>query len=300
MPVPLLYAVVVLIWGSTWFAISLQLGEVPEALSVAYRFALASLCLFGFAHLSGSRIGVSRRDYPTVVLQGFLMYSVSYILVYYGSNYVTTGLIAVLYSSIVILNGLLERLFFGTAFDRRLLIAAMVGLAGTMLVFWPAVSSLSLTDKVVLGVAWSLASVFAAALGNMAAIRNTRAGVPVVLINAHGMAWGALFSLVVATLQGVPFGFSTAPTYLASLLYLSVIGSCFAFGAFMALLKRIGAGRASYVSVLFPIIALTISTLFEDYRWTPAAMAGVILILGGNWLALSRVPPRPAASKATT
>ena len=134
----------------------------------------------------------------------------------------------------------------------------------------------------------------------MAAIRNTRAGVPVVLINAHGMAWGALFSLVVATLQGMPFGFSTAPTYLASLLYLSVIGSCFAFGAFMALLKRIGAGRASYVSVLFPIIALTISTLFEDYRWTPAAMAGVILILGGNWLALSRVPPRPVASKATT
>ncbi len=300
MPVSLLYAIVVLIWGSTWYAIKLQLGEVPEALSVAYRFALAALCLFIFARFSGAGIGVSRRDYPPIVLQGFLMYSVSYVLVYYGSNYVTTGLIAVLYSSIVILNGLLERLFFGTSFDRRLLIAAMIGLAGTTLVFWPAVATLSLTDKVVLGVAWSLASVFAAALGNMAAIRNTRAGVPVVLINAHGMAWGAVFSLVVALLQGAPIGFSTAPAYLWSLLYLAVIGSCIAFGAFMALLKRIGAGRASYVSVLFPIIALAISTLLEDYRWTPAAMAGVLLILGGNWLALSRVPPRTAAPKAAT
>lgn len=292
MPVPVLYAIVVLVWGSTWYAIKLQLGPVPEELSVAWRFGLASLLLFGLARVSGHSLGVARSIYPFVVLQGLLMYSVSYVLVYFASSHITTGLIAVLYSSIVIFNGVFERMFYGTAFDRRLLMAAVVGLTGTALVFWPEVRALSFEDRVVVGLTWSMASVVAAALGNMAAIRNTRNGIPVVLINAHGMAWGALFSLLVVIVRGRPIVFSTDPVYVASLLYLAVFGSCVAFGAFMALLKRIGAGRASYVSVLFPIIALLLSTLFEGYRWGGAAMAGVILILGGNWLALSRVPDR--------
>lgn len=298
MPVPLLYSVVVLVWGSTWFAIKLQLGEVPESLSVAYRFLLASLCLFALARAGGSRLGIPAAHYWPVVLQGFLMYSVSYILVYFGSSYITTGLIAVLYSSIVIMNGVLERLFFGTSFDRRLLVAALVGLCGTALVFWPEVASLSFEDRVVVGVLWSLASVMAAALGNMAAIRNTRNGIPVILINAHGMGWGALFSLAVTFALGEALTFSTDAMYLGSLLYLALAGSCVAFGAFLALLKRIGAGRASYVSVLFPIIALAISTVFEGYRFSTTAIFGIALILGGNWLALSRVPPRPPEADA--
>ncbi|MDX1480043.1 MAG: DMT family transporter [Woeseiaceae bacterium] len=293
MPVPLLYAVVVLVWGSTWFAIKLQLGPVPEELSVAYRFALASLCLFAFARVRRQTLAIARADYLPVVLQGALMYSIAYVLVYFGSRYITTGLIAVLYSSIVILNGALERLFYGRPVDRRLGMAAFVGLCGTVLVFWPEVSALSLDDEALLGILWSLGSVLFAALGNMAAIRNTSRGIPVLLINAHGMAWGALLSFSVVLVLGKPLTFSLQPDYLVSLVYLSIFGSCIAFGAFIALLKQIGAGRASYVSVLFPIIALLISTVFEGYRWHPAAFAGVFLILAGNWLALSRVPERP-------
>lgn len=290
MPVPLLYAIVVLIWGSTWYAIKLQLGGVAEELSVAYRFGLAGVCLFGFARAAGSGLAVPRDAYGFVVLQGLLMFSISYVLVYFGSGLITTGLVAVLYSLIVVFNGLFEWLFYRRAFDRRLLAAAVVGVLGTSCVFWPEVSRLSLDDRVLRGVAWTVGSVVVAALGNMAAIRNTARGIPVVLINAHGMVWGALLSMLIAVGLERPFDFDLTPQYLGSLLYLSVFGSCIVFGCFMALLKRIGASRASYASVLFPIVALAISTVFEDYTWSTTALAGVILILGGNWLALSRVP----------
>lgn len=292
MPVPVLYAIVVLVWGSTWFAIKFQLGSVAEEMSVAYRFALAAICLFSIAGAQGRGLAIARSLYPFVIAQGVLMFSVAYVLVYFSSNYVTTGLIALLYSLIVIFNGALERLFYGTPFDARLAAASCVGLAGTALVFWPEVSSLSLENDVVVGIFWTVTSVFVASVGNMAAIRNTSRGIPVILINAHSMLWGAGLTFLLGLMLGRPVSFSLDWTYLASLIYLAVFGSCVAFGCFMALLKQIGAARASYASVLFPVVALLISTAFEDYRWTAAALVGVALILGGNWLALSRVPAR--------
>ena len=293
LPIPILYAIVVLIWGSTWYAIKLQLGPVAEELSVAYRFALAGLCLIAYAALTGQSLRIPQAHYPLVVVQGSLMFSIAYVLVYVGSGYITTGLVAVLYSLIVIFNGIFEWLIYRTSFDRRLLLASIVGLTGTTAVFWPEVGVVSLTDDVLRGIAWTVASVIVAALGNMAAIRNTGRRVPVLLINAHGMLWGAALSFLIAMLLGRPIRFSLDPQYLGSLVYLAVLGSSLVFGCYMALLQRVGAARASYASVLFPIVALLISTALEGYRWSLAAIVGVILILAGNWLALSRVPARP-------
>lgn len=292
-----LYATVVLIWGSTWFAITFQLGPVAEELSVAYRFAIASACLFGYAAATGRSLGIPTRHYLPIVGMGVLMFSISYILVYIGSGYITTGLVAVLYSLIVLFNGVLERLFYGTPLDRRLIVAAMTGLSGTALVFWPEVAALTLEDRAFLGIAWVVTSVAIAALGNMAAIANTRRGWPIVTVNAHAMAWGALTSLTIALVLGRDIRFALTAEYVLSLAFLAIFGSCIAFGCFLALIKRIGSARASYASVLFPVVALAISTAFEGYRWTAIGAAGVALIMSGNWLALSRMPGRTAISE---
>lgn len=297
MPIAVLYTIVVLIWGSTWFAITFQLGVVAEELSVAYRFGLASVCLFAYARLTGQPLGLPRSDYLLVVVMGMLLFSLSYVLVYFGSSLIATGLIAVLYSLIVIFNGLLERFFYKTPIDRRLLVASAVGLSGTALVFWPEVSGLDFGDQAILGITWTIASVFVAALGNMAAISNTRHGWPIVVVNAHAMAWGAATSLLIAVALHRPFNFSLEAGYVGSLLFLAIFGSCIAFGCFLALIRQIGSARASYASVLFPIIALLISTLFEGYEWSAAAIAGVALIFTGNWLALSRAPARQDTGK---
>ncbi|MFQ5982078.1 MAG: DMT family transporter [Woeseiaceae bacterium] len=292
MQVVILYAAVVLIWGSTWVAISYQLGTVAEEVSVAYRFAIAAVVLFLYAFVSGKRILVPLRYYPMVILQGLLLFSVNYFLVYYGTVYITTGLVAVTFTSIVFCNALFERVFFRTPLETRLLIASFLGMLGIALIFWPEVATLSIHDQTILGLLMVMIGVVISSLGNMAAVVNTGRNLPVVAVNAHGMAWGTLLSALSAAVLGREFNFSFEPGYVWSLLFLAIFGSAIAFGCYLALLGRIGAARAAYTSVLFPVVALAISTVVEGYQWSVLAIVGVSLTLGGNWLALTRTQRR--------
>jgi len=288
MQVIFLYATVVLIWGSTWIAITYQLGVVADEVSIAYRFGIAALVLYIYAAITRRSILLPTNAYPFVLLQGTLLFCLNYILVYYGTAYISSGLVAVAFSGIVICNALFERLFFKTPIDGRLLFAGALGLTGIALIFWPEIDSISLEDETALGVTLILGSVVIASLGNMTATVNTRRALPVVVVNAHAMAWSSLLSFVIAALLGREFGFSFEKGYVISLAYLAIFGSAIAFGCYLALIRRIGPARAAYSSVLFPVVALAISTLVEGYRWTALAAVGVLMTLAGNWLMLSR------------
>jgi len=286
MQVLFLYALVVLIWGSTWAAIPFQFGVVATEVSVAYRFGLAALLLYAYALISGRRIRLPAHTIGFVLLQGTLLFSLNYLLMYYATEQITSGLVAVVFSSIVLFNAVNERLFFKTRIDGRLAIAGLLGLSGITMIFWPEVSILSLEDQTVAGIALSLSGTVVASFGNMTAVINTRRELPVVAVNAHAMAWSALLSCIIAALLGREFNFSLQPGYVISLVYLAVFGSAIAFGGYLALIRRIGAARAAYSSVLFPVVALAISTFIEDYRWTAIAAVGIMLTLVGNWLIL--------------
>lgn len=288
MQVILLYITVVLIWGSTWIVIPFQLNDIASELSVAYRFGIASILLYAYALLTRRKLALPHNAYPFVFLQGLLLFSLNYFLVYYGTAYVTTGLVAVVFSSVIIFNAIFERLFFRVPFEPRVLLAAAIGLTGISLVFWPAISELSLQDETVIGVLLVLVSTIIASLGNMTAVINTRRSLPVVAVNAHSMAMASVTSIVFALVLGRELSFSFETSYLVSLAYLSLFGSAIAFGCYLALIRRIGAARAAYSAVVIPIVALGLSTAFEGYQWTPAAAFGIILSLAGNWLILNR------------
>ncbi|MDH3614582.1 MAG: DMT family transporter [Gammaproteobacteria bacterium] len=286
MQVILLYASVVLIWGSTWAAIPFQLGVVAAEVSVGYRFGIAALLLYAYALLSRRRIRLPANAYIFVILQGTLLFCLNYLLVYYATARITSGLVAVLFSSIVLFNAINERIFFKTQIDGRLVIAGLLGLTGIAMIFWPEVSMISFEDNTVVGILLMLMGTILASFGNMTAVVNTRHELPVVAVNAHAMAWSALLSLLIAALLGREFNFSLQPGYVISLAYLAVFGSAIAFGCYLALIRRIGSARAAYSSVLFPVVALAISTFVEGYRWTVIAAVGIILTLAGNWLIL--------------
>lgn len=289
MQVVFLYATAVLIWGSTWIAITFQLGSVAEEVSVAYRFGLASILLFGYAAVSGRRTRIPLDSYGHVVLMGVLMYSCSYMFVYHATSYVTSGLVAVIFSLIVVSNALFERIFFRKRLEGRMMLASFLGVGGIAFLFWPEVTSFGFEDQTIIGVALATTAVIIASLGNMAAIVSTARDLPVIAVNAHAMAWGGVSSLVVALFMERSISFSFEPAYVLSLIYLSVFGSAVAFGAYLALLRLIGSARAAYTSVLFPIVALLISTFVEDYQWSGLAVAGIATIIAGNWLALTKI-----------
>jgi drug/metabolite transporter (DMT)-like permease len=296
-----LYVIVVLIWGSTWLVISFQFGEVATEVSVVYRFGIAAIALYLYALITRRQILLPTHAYPMVFLQGTLLFCINYMFVYYGTTFLTTGLVAVLFSSIVLTNAAFERLFFGTPVDARLLAASAFGISGISMIFWPEVAVLSFEDDTVFGIMMILIAVVIASLGNMAAVVNTRSSLPVIAVNAHGMAWAAVLGACIATLMGHTFNFDTRPSYVISLVYLAVFGSAIAFGCYLALIRLVGAARAAYSSVLFPVVALALSSLFEDYRWTLMSGGGIVLTLIGNWLVATRsrptTPPRTQDSE---
>lgn len=284
----LLYATVVLIWGSTWAAIPLQLGTVAEEVSVGYRFGLAAVALYAYAYASRRPLRLPASAYPLVFLQGALLFCINYFFVYYGTAHLTSGIVAVLFSSILILNAIFERLFFSRPIDARFWLAAAIGISGIALIFSTEISTFSINDQSVRGGLLVLCGTLIASLGNMAAVANTKRGLPVVAVNAHAMAFAAVLALLIAIALGKRLDFLPRADYVLSLLYLAIFGSAVAFGCYLALLKLIGAARASYSSVLFPVVALLISTAIENYRWTMPAVIGMLLTLAGNWLILSQ------------
>lgn len=291
MQVIFLYAVVVLVWGSTWGAITFQFGIVAEEVSIAYRFAIAAAVLFLYAFTTGRTIRITLRHYPMVIVQGLLLFSINYFFVYYGTSYITSGLVAVTFTIIVVCNAFFEWVFFRVPLEKRLLAAAILGISGIAFIFWPEVKTISLHDRSMYGLLLVAVGVVSASLGNMAAVVNTGRSLPVIAVNAHGMMWGTLLSVIVALVLGRKFNFSYEAGYVWSLLYLAVFGSSIAFGCYLALIRVIGSARAAYTSVLFPVVALAISTILEGYRWSTLAVVGVFLTLGGNWLALRRSGP---------
>jgi len=288
MQIALLYAAVVLIWGSTWSAIPFQLGVVAAEVSVAYRFGLAAIVLYLYAIVSRRPLRLPVGTYPFVFVQGTLLFCINYFFVYYGTAYLTSGVVAVLFSSILVMNAIFERLFFGKRIEARFWIAALIGISGISLIFSSEIANVGLTDKSIYGGLLVLFSTLIASLGNMAAVVNTNKGLPVIAVNAHAMAFATMLALTISAALGREFNFLLRADYIVSLLYLAVFGSAVAFGCYLALLRRIGASRASYCTVLFPIIALLISTFLEEYRWTVPAIVGMLLTLAGNWLILSQ------------
>jgi drug/metabolite transporter (DMT)-like permease len=283
-----LFAACVAIWGSTWIAITFQLGAVAPEASVFYRFLLAAAMLFAYCGLRGLPLRFSRREHLWIAIQGVLMFSVSYVCVYYAEQHVVSGLVAVGYCASPLLNMLGMRLFFGSAMTGRVALGALLGMIGITLVFWPEFSHLEADGHVAIGAFFTAAAVILSALSNMAAHRNHDAGLPVWQTMAWGMLYGALFTLALTLALGLPLGFEATPAYVLSLLYLVVFGSILAFGGFLTLLGRIGAARAGYIGVMVPIVALVISALFEGYRWELLAMVGVAFAVAGNVIILRR------------
>jgi drug/metabolite transporter (DMT)-like permease len=284
----LFYTITILIWGSTWLGIKFQLGSVDPALSVAYRFALAALILFLWCFARRLPLWFSRVDHFYIAMQGVFLFAINYLLFYLAELQITSGLAAVVFSTIVVMNLLNGRIFLGTPIELKVLFGGALGMCGLVLLFWPEMAAVNFSGPVIAGMLLSFAATYLASLGNILSARNQRRKLPIVQTNAFGMAYGSLCMALVVVVTGAPVTIDLSTPYLLSLIYLAVFGSVIAFGCYLSLVGRIGPGRAAYATLLFPVVALALSTLWEDYHWTMSGLCGIALILFGNYLALAK------------
>jgi len=299
MPVPTaaLYTVCILIWGTTWFAITAQIDVLAPTLGVAIRFGLAAAVLFAFCILRRIPLRFPRKVQALVAAQGLAGFYASYVCVYEAERFVASGVVAVGYAASPLFGLLLARVFLGTPMSTRVALGGVAGIAGVVLIFWHEFTRLTASAQVVRGAELTMASVLLASLSTIAAARYHRLGVRGWGPLAWAMAWGAGAALAQALLAGTPWHWSWRPVFLGSLAWLALAGSIAAFGAYYALVHRVGAAKAGYVGVLTPLMALVVSSVFENFLWTGLTLAGIALAVLGNAVALWPVAQRPGAAR---
>ena len=291
-----LYIIVLLAWGSSWFGISFQLDyDVAPQVSIVWRFLLASLMLFIWCFARGLKLSFPWREHINWLLLGFFLFCINYICAYFGTIYLVSGLVCLIFSTLTLFTVLNGFVFFKKPVRLPILFGAIVGIAGLSIIFSNEISSTewSLNSGIVKGFLWMLLATFFASIGMLLSGQMQARKIPVIQSNAFSMLYGSLILITYISFSDISFSFSTSYSYVASLIYLALVASVVGFGVYLKLVGNIGADKASYVNIFTPTIALLLSTLFEDYQWSLIGFVGVILIIIGNIIVLYAKPIKP-------
>ncbi|MCB8820364.1 DMT family transporter [Microvirga rosea] len=283
-----LYVATVILWGVSWIGIHAQLGVVAPEMSVLWRFALAALCTWGWVWAAGMRVRFVLSDHLRFMAVGLCLFSFNFICFYYGGLSVPSGLLSVVFSLASIFNLVLSFVIFRQKVELRVAIGGFIGALGIVLLFWPEITGAGFNAAALRGLGLCVLGTLFFCSGNMISTVVQRRGAPLISANAWAMTYGVIVLVGLNLVRGNAFIIEPTITYIGALIYLAVGASVLAFAAYLTLLRRLGAARAGYTTVLFPIIALAVSTLIEGYVWTPLAALGVVFALAGNVLVLRR------------
>lgn len=286
-----LYLNTVLIWGTTWIAIHWQVGDVPVLASVFYRFAIAAALLLPLLYLCRRVQKTTRIDHGFMVLQGVCLFSMNFVCFYTASYTISSGLLSVIFSSATLFNAINSRIFWGELPSSKVFFAGVSGVLGLCLMFWPELSRSGFEVSDIKGIGLAILGTYLFSLGNMISFRHSQLGLKPLTSNGYAMTYGALFLAGLIWLSDTPLVWDASLRYVGSLLYLAIIGTIVGFTAYLSLVGRIGANKAAYATVMFPVVALSLSTVFEGYEWSFSSLTGLVFVLFGNLLILGvRIP----------
>ena len=286
-----LYVGLVLSWGFSWLGVHYQIGVVAPEVSLVWRFGLAAPLMLAIAAARGESLRFGLRDHAIFAVLGIFLFSMNFLLFYYGNLYLTSGLFAVIFSLTSILNVVLGTIVLRAPIDRRVVLGAMLGAFGVAAMFYPELVKTQLDRNALTGLLLGVAGTLLFCCGSMVSSVVQKRGLPVLASSGWGMLYGCALMAIIAAIKSETFRIEPTFAYVAALIYLAVIASVLAFACYLILLGRIGADRAGYATVMFPVIALMASTVAEGYRWTLPALVGLVAVLAGNLLVL-RMPRR--------
>ena len=284
----ILFGVTLFCWSPTWYVIKFQLGYVDPLVSVFYRFFLASIIIFIYLLINKKNLRFSLNYHVWFLFFGICLYSLNYVFFYLSNTYLISAFPAVVFSTVVIMNILGEAFYFKKKPSLKTLIGASTGMIGIMIIFNNEIFNFSLNNLTHVGLFLALLGTFCASTGNMIHQRNLNNNFPLIETIAYSMLYGSLVTLLIIKIDGTELLFEYSFSYVASLAYLSIVGSIFAFIFYLKLLEKVGAGRAGYIGVVMPVIALLISTIFEDLEWKIDLIVGLPILMIGAVLVINQ------------
>lgn len=275
-----------LAWGTTWFAITLQLGVVDPIVSIAYRFAIAAALLFAWCAARGESLALSAAAHRAAAFVGFFTFGLSYAFVYWAEERVLSAIVAVVFAALAFVNQISFLLFH--RITPRGLGATALGVLGVAVISWEEIAQAEIGLVAWSGIGLAFAAVVCSSMGNVYSHKAQLHGARIAPLTAWSMLYGTLILAAFALVTGRAWTFEWSMGYVLSLLYLASVGSVLGFVLYYSLALRRGYTAASYISALTPLVAMAVSGLFESRSWGVQALAGAALVLAGQFLLLRR------------
>lgn len=281
-----LYAVTVFGWSTSWIAMKMQVaGSVPET-ALFWRFVVSAAVMWGWVVVARLPARFPARMHLGFAALGVFIFSMNFDFFYHAAAGLPSGLLSVIFSLASVINLLMGRIVFGHRVTPRVLVGGLLGFGGVAAMFWPRIAGATFDHAALVALGLGLVGTTFFCTGNMLSSVVQRRGVPVISAAAWGMTWAIGILAVAALLAGGGFAVELTVAWVGSLLWLALFSSVAAFWAYLTLLGRIGAARAGYATVMFPVFALAISTAFEGYVWTTPAIVGLLAVMAGNLFVL--------------
>ena len=279
----LLYSMVVFGWSTSWLPLKWQLGVVAPEVSLLWRFVIAATVMFVISIYLRQSLMFNWRTHLRLGLLGLCIFSTNFAFFYHGGKGVASGLLAVVFSSASLVNVLMIAVLGRSRPRIAHLLAAMVGLTGVVCLFWP---ELQLSNTALTSLALCLIGTLFFCTGNMVSAACQKRGIPVFASASWGMLYGACYLALFSFISNHDFIIEPTAKYVLGLVWLALVSSVMTFAAYLSLIGRIGPSRAGYATVIFPVFALLISTVFESYTWSSLAFIGLGLVIFGNVIML--------------
>ncbi len=287
------FLLVSLIWGSTWLVIKDQISEVPPGWSVSYRFLIAAAAMFALAAFKRLPFRLDRIGYLLALVLGFFQFTFNFNFVYNAELFITSGLVAVLFALLMVPNAIMGRIFLGHKLTAPFLGGSAIAAVGIAMLFWHEYrSSPASLDQVLLGAALTFGGILSASVANVMQAGKRLKSYPIITVLAWAMLFGALINVAVSWITVGPPVYEMRAAYWAGIVYLGVIGSVVTFPLYFSMIREIGPGKAAYTSVLVPVVAMILSTIFEGYIWTWLSAGGAVIAMIGLLVALQARKPK--------
>ena len=283
-----LFIATLLCWGPTWYVIKFQLETVDPMVSVFYRFFLASLIILIACVIKKLPLKFSLKEHFYIAVLGILLFNVNYVIFYLSTQYLISGFVALCFSSILFMNVINNIIFHKNLPNIKTILGGAIGTMGLIFIFFDEISNFTFSNMTSYGIFLGIIATYFASLGNLVSAHTSKINLPVVPVTGYGMLYGSISLLIFLLITKTPFNFEYSLKYNLSLVYLSVFGSVFGFSLYLSLIKRIGSNDAAYVAIIMPLIALLVSTLFEELMWNVNLVIGAIMIIFGNILILKK------------
>ncbi|HHX0113270.1 TPA: DMT family transporter [Staphylococcus aureus] len=285
----LMYLFCMFIWGLNFIAVKIQGDSLPLEIALLYR-SLIAFSLFGVMFIFiFKKLKLNNTNWFTIIGFGLCNFTISYLLLYYGTFYSSAAIVTLIFSMKAILTPIFISMVFKRKISNRIYIGGGLGVVSVVVILYPDLNSL--TNEFIIGVAFALLGTIVTSIGDVLSLYNSESKVHPVLSNTIGMLSAVIFLLIYTSFNGYRYSFPLELNFWFSLLYLSILASFLAWFFYLKLINNIGTAESGYMVAMFPAIGGIASVIMGETHLSINLVVGIILACMGAYLALYKPKP---------